>query len=59
MLYFFSLSAISPFCVSNFTVAVFVSYFIERCSFAILVRKKKKSYTPEHVHIYLLCIIIS
>ena len=33
------ISAVSPFCVSNFT-AFFVSYFIERCIFAILLRKK-------------------
>ena len=46
--------------LSTIICAFFVSYFIERCSFAILVRKKKKkTYTREHVHIYMLCIILS
>ena len=44
-------SVISPFCVSYFTVHnhlrvvvffFFASYLIERCSVAILVRKKKE-----------------
>ena len=57
----FFISAISPFCVSYFTVhnhlRVFVSYFIERCSFAILLRKKKKL-IHANMSIYTCCVLL-
>ena len=64
-LYFF-LSAISPFCISNFIVhnhlrVFFVSYFIERCSFAILaclVRKKKIKLIHADISIYTRCVLL-
>ena len=52
--------------LSTIICAFFVSYFKERCSFAIIVRKKKIKrehvhavYYIHYVHIYMLCIIIS
>ena len=47
--------------LSTIICAFCVSYFIEQCSFAILVRKKKnKTYTREHANmsIYTCCVLL-
>ena len=57
----FFLSAISPFCVtllSTIICAFFVSYFIERCSFAILVSRKKIKLIHANMSIYTCCVLL-
>ena len=46
--------------LSTIISAFCVSYFIEQCSFAILVRKKNKTYTREHANmsIYTCCVLL-
>ena len=65
MSYFFffrsSLLFVQVTLLSTIICAFCVSYFIEQCSFAILVRKKKnKTYTREHANmsIYTCCVLL-
>ena len=44
--------------LSTIICAFFVSYFIERCSFAILVRKKKKKLIHANMSIYACCVLL-